>query len=192
MTNANELLKEARTYTGRTDLTIESLIEKEGAYQFSNKKAFQDIYLKVGVVTLTLEGEDAAALRGAAQELAGRLEGLEGVEYVLYDIEPDLAWRLGVLQLRPDELALLPDEDGLLRARLWGAKEAAFKAARLDDGFRPCSVEIEDLGRTGFRWSARREHGPLCGQGIFTAAGAHLVAVAVEAPTITAHQARSV
>ncbi len=59
------------------------------------------------VVTLTLEGEDAAALRGAAQELAGRLEGLEGVEYVLYDIEPDLAWRLGVLQLRPDELALL-------------------------------------------------------------------------------------
>ena len=55
MTNANELLKEARTYTGRTDLTIESLIEKEGAYQFSNKKAFQDIYLKAGVVTLTLD-----------------------------------------------------------------------------------------------------------------------------------------
>lgn len=62
-----------------------------------------------------------------------------------------------------------------------GAKEAAFKAARIDDGFRPCSVEIDDLGCTGFRWSVRGEHGPVFGQGIFTVAGMHLVAIAVAA-----------
>jgi 4'-phosphopantetheinyl transferase EntD len=79
----------------------------------------------------------------------------------------------------PDELSLVPDKDGLLRARLWGAKEAAFKAARLDEGFRPRAVRVDDLGRTGFRWSVQGEHGPVCGQGVFTLAGTHLVAVAV-------------
>lgn len=94
-------------------------------------------------------------------------------------VDPAEAGRALDIWFTPDELALLPDEDGLLRARLWGAKEAAFKAARLDDGFRPCSVEIDDLGRTGFRWSVRGEHGPVEGRGGFTMAGMHLVAIAV-------------
>jgi 4'-phosphopantetheinyl transferase EntD len=96
-------------------------------------------------------------------------------------VDPTEAGRALDVWFTPDELALLPDDDGLLRARLWGAKEAAFKAARLDDGFRPRSVEIEHLGRTGFRWHVRGEHAAVCGQGIFTVADMHLVAMAVAA-----------
>jgi hypothetical protein len=55
VTNADELLVEVRKYTGRDDITLEDLVEKEGVYQFSKKKVFQDIYLKAGVVTLTLD-----------------------------------------------------------------------------------------------------------------------------------------
>ncbi|MFM8734155.1 MAG: 4'-phosphopantetheinyl transferase family protein [Pirellulales bacterium] len=99
-------------------------------------------------------------------------------------VDPAEAGRSLDVWFTPDELALLPDEDGLLRARLWGAKEAAFKAAGLDDGFRPRSVDIVDLGRTGFRWRVRGDHRPVCGQGVFTFAGMCLVAIAVAAKTL--------
>jgi hypothetical protein len=79
----------------------------------------------------------------------------------------------------PGEAAHLPGEDGLVRARLWAAKEAAFKAARLDEGFRPRAIEIESLDRIGFSWRVRGDRGPVCGQGIFTVAGGQIVAVAV-------------
>lgn len=110
-------------------------------------------------------------LAAAACETAG-----VGIDIV----DPAEAGRALDIWFTPDELALLlVDEDGLLRARLWGAKEAAFKAARIDDGFRPCSVEILTLGRTGFRWSVRGEYGPVEGRGSFMMAGMHLVAIAV-------------
>lgn len=80
----------------------------------------------------------------------------------------------------PAELALFP-EDGLLRSRLWAAKEAAFKAARLDDGFRPRAVAIEKLDTAGFRWNVRGRHRDACGRGVFSELGTHLVAVAVAA-----------
>lgn len=79
----------------------------------------------------------------------------------------------------PDERLLLPDEEGLLRARLWAAKEAAFKAARLDERFHPRAVRIHDLRRTTFAWSVRGDHRCVEGQGTFAVAGSHLVAVAV-------------
>lgn len=50
----NELLEQVRKYTGQYELTIKD-IEKEGAYQFSKNKIFQDVYLKAGVVNLTLD-----------------------------------------------------------------------------------------------------------------------------------------
>lgn len=82
---------------------------------------------------------------------------------------------------RPDERALMPD-DGLLRARLWAAKEAAFKAARLDEGFRPLCIVIDDLDRTGFGWRVHGGFVTVRGQGIFIAAGGHVGAIAVAAP----------
>lgn len=93
----------------------------------------------------------------------------------------------------PNELSLLPEEDTLLRARIWGAKEAAFKAARLDEGFRPCAVKITALESTSFRWSVQGNHRKAAGQGIFTLAGMHLCALAVAAATqVEEHPARLV
>ena len=50
-----ELVKYAKEYTKRNDLTMDELLKKEGVYQFSRDRIFQDIYLKAGVVNLTLE-----------------------------------------------------------------------------------------------------------------------------------------
>jgi hypothetical protein len=155
----------------------------------------------IRVAALMPSGRPVAMVRGRSAALSVSVSHIGsmiaaaicGTADVGIDIvDPAQAGRSLDVWFTPDELALLPDEDGLLRARLWGAKEAAFKAARLDDGFRPCAVEIDDLGRTGFRWSVHGEHEPVCGQGIFTEAGTRLVAIAVVASTTTAHQARSV
>ena len=81
----------------------------------------------------------------------------------------------------PDERGMLPGHEGRSRARLWAAKEAAFKAARLDEGFRPLAVAIAPRGRVGFRWSVRGDHRRAGGLGIFTAVGGKVVAVAVAA-----------
>lgn len=152
----------------------------------------------VRVAALMPSGRPVAMVRGKAAALSVTVSHCGGMiaaaacdaAGVGIDIvDPAEAGRALDIWFTPDELALLPDEDGLLRARLWGAKEAAFKAARLDDGFRPCCVEIEDLGRTGFCWNVHGAHGPVCGQGVFTVAGMHLVAIAV-ATDCTAADAR--
>jgi len=78
----------------------------------------------------------------------------------------------------PEELALEPDE-GLLRARLWAAKEAAYKAAGLDEELRPRTVAIESLGLHAFTWTARSGFARAAGEGRFLAAGRHVVALAV-------------
>lgn len=78
----------------------------------------------------------------------------------------------------PEELALEPDE-GLLRARLWAAKEAAYKAAGLDEELRPRTVVIESLGLHAFTWTARSGFARVTGSGRFLTAGRHVVAVAV-------------
>jgi len=66
------------------------------------------------LVTLAFKGDEQAARDAALGKLSQRIEALEGVEYALFDIEPELAWQLGMLQLTPDELAAI-------EARLQGA-----------------------------------------------------------------------
>jgi hypothetical protein len=81
----------------------------------------------------------------------------------------------------PDELALEPDE-GLLRARLWAAKEAAYKAAGIDEELRPRTVTIESLSPGRFAWTARGRYAAAAGGGRFITAGRHVVAVAASTP----------
>lgn len=91
-----------------------------------------------------------------------------------------------------DELAILRDDDDRPRARLWAAKEAAFKAAGLDEGFRPLAVAIARCGSAGFRWSVRGDHRRVSGRGLFGAVGGQAMAVAVAAePTDLHHPSRS-
>ena len=90
-------------------------------------------------------------------------------------------WPLDVF-FTPDELAFLPDDHGLLRSMLWAAKEAAYKAARLDTEFRPRQVTIESLSPNGFTWSIRDRHAEVRGDGGLATVGRHMVAFAATAP----------
>jgi predicted RND superfamily exporter protein len=84
------------------------------------------------LLTVTVQGEDEEALEAFMVELRDAMAESERVEYALYDLDPELAWRLGVLQLTPDELSTL-------KTRLQGALALGpaaanpFVAARLLD-----------------------------------------------------------
>lgn len=78
----------------------------------------------------------------------------------------------------PDELALMPDDVGLVRTLLWAAKEAAYKAARLDVAFRPRQVAIEGLSAAGFTWRVRDRATAVVGAGRFAMVGRHVVGIA--------------
>jgi 4'-phosphopantetheinyl transferase EntD len=79
----------------------------------------------------------------------------------------------------PEELAASSADKHLLRQRLWSAKEAAYKAAHIDAGFRPHDVRIEDLSPTGFHWQLSGPYATVCGVGSFAEVGGCLIAVAV-------------
>lgn len=97
-------------------------------------------------------------------------------------VDPADAGRALDVFFSPDELALVPDDLGLLRALLWAAKEAAYKAARLDAEFRPRQVTITSLSGNEFTWVVRDRHAVVEGVGRFATVGRHVVAVAVTAP----------
>jgi hypothetical protein len=101
-------------------------------------------------------------------------------------VDPADAGRALDVFFSPDELALMPDDLGLLRALLWAAKEAAYKAARLDTEFRPRHVTIESLSPNGFSWVVRDRHALVAGAGRFATVGRHVVAIAATAP-VTGH-----
>lgn len=102
----------------------------------------------------------------------------EGVGVGIDLVDPAEAGRGLDVWFTPDELALEPD-DGLLRARLWAAKEAAYKAAGLDEELRPRTVVIESLEPRAFTWTARGRFAEATGRGRFLKAGRHVVAVAL-------------
>lgn len=183
----------------RVDLAIDTVAEGAGTSAEAARLAEALVAARVEceralvrVAALMPSGRPLAMVRGGSAAIcvslshSGRMIGAAvcataGVGLDIVD--PAEAGRGLDVWFTPDELALIPDEDGLLRARLWAAKEAAFKAARLDDEFRPRVVKIEDLGRTSFRWSVRGQHGRVSGRGIFTVAGMHLVAISVAGAT---------
>lgn len=106
-------------------------------------------------------------------------------------VDPAEAGRGLDVWFTPDELALLPDDHGLLRPLLWAAKEAAYKAAHLDTEFRPRTVTILDLSPSGFTWTAGDRFAHVRGSGRFIGIHGHVVAVAVAAPPRSPFPARS-
>lgn len=77
-----------------------------------------------------------------------------------------------------DELAFLPGRPALLRALLWSAKEAAYKAAGIDTEFRPRRVSITRLCDRAFAWTITAEHVGAHGEGVFRDVGPVVVAIA--------------
>lgn len=140
----------------------------------------------VRVASLPPSGRPVAVVDGESHPVSlsiSHVPGLVGAAacesaWVGIDIvDPAEAGRSLDIWFTPDELALLPD-DGSLRARLWAAKESAYKASRFDAGFSPRSVTIDALTGTGFSWTARHRFGDVLGSGRFTSLGRHVVAVA--------------
>jgi predicted exporter len=56
------------------------------------------------LVTLTFRGEDPVLRDQALGRLVEAMEAVEGVDYALYDLDEELAWQLGMLQLTVAEL----------------------------------------------------------------------------------------
>ncbi len=80
-------------------------------------RATADLLAKDGgveLLSITIDGAKPEVVDAFMRELVGRLESMERVDYALYDIEPDLAWRIGLMQLSPSSL-------GTIRDRLKGA-----------------------------------------------------------------------
>ncbi len=77
-------------------------------------RALQETEGGVEILTIAADGADKDAVDAYMRELVVELEALDTVRYALYDIEPDLAWRIGMLQLTPEELLKI-------RERLQGA-----------------------------------------------------------------------
>lgn len=79
--------------------------------------------------------------------------------------------------LSADERATAADPHGA--ALVWAAKEAAFKAAGLDEGFRPRRVVIRRLTSRDFQWRARGAFCEIVGAGRFVLDDDHVLAIAV-------------
>lgn len=102
-------------------------------------------------------------------------------------VDPAVAGRGLDFWFTPEELALEAD-DGLLRARLWAAKEAAFKAAAFDVELRPRTVVIDSLAPCGFTWSAVTRYRRTSGSGVFGSFGRYVVAIALTSTAVASSQ----
>ena len=146
------------------------------------------------IAALAPSGRPVLSVAGRAAGCAVSLSHVEGLVAAAVTstagvgidlVDPAEAGRSLDFWFTPEELALEPDE-GLLRARLWAAKEASYKAAGLDEELRPRTVAIESLGLHAFTWTARSGFVRAAGAGRFLAAGRHVVAVAVTTSRIAA------
>jgi len=146
----------------------------------------------VRVASLPLSGRPVAAIDGLPAPFSVSISHVRGLcgaaisadGWVGIDIvDPANASRALDVFFTADELLLLPDDHGLLRAMLWAAKEAAYKAAHLDTEFRPRTVMIEQMTPNGFEWFISDGNGGVRGDGCFASAGRYLVAVAAGAGT---------
>ena len=115
----------------------------------------------------------AGGLIGAAVSATGRV-GLDIVDP--RDAGPALD-----IFFTPEEKKVRANNPTLWRARVWAAKEAAYKAASLDAAFQPRRVAITGLGADRFSWLVRYPAGLVRGMGCWCAAGSLVVAVAIAA-----------
>ncbi len=61
------------------------------------------------ILTITIGGASAEVRSAYLDELSTRLEALPAIRYTFHKMEPALAWRIGLMQLEPSELAEIRD-----------------------------------------------------------------------------------
>jgi hypothetical protein len=121
-------------------------------------------------------------LHGAALSLEAQV----GIDI----LHPDDATSSLETFLSSGELAMLPKKSSFFRGCLWAAKEAAYKAARLDIGFQPLRVHILDFTAEGFRWAVSGPYDRVEGVGRLATVNRHIAAFATTpaaAPTTAAN-----
>lgn len=86
----------------------------------------------VNLLTISVEGPDQVTVDAYLQELLARVHALPEVRHALYQVPPELAHRVAILQLNPTELALIRDR---LRGAiaLGAAASNPFLASKLYD-----------------------------------------------------------
>jgi 4'-phosphopantetheinyl transferase EntD len=82
----------------------------------------------------------------------------------------------------PGERHLLAEDRSVSRGMVWGAKEAAYKAAALDAEFRPLEVLIEAADAAHFRWNLGHSWRAVRGVGRFFLVAGQIVVLAVAQP----------
>jgi predicted RND superfamily exporter protein len=112
-------------------------------------KAIKDLEKEEGgvnLLTISVEGEDPAQVDAFAKLLTARLAALPEVDYALYDIDPDLAWNIGLHELPPEDLGIIRDR---LRAAIALGPAAAnpFLASRLLD-LGPLTEKLKSPGQS--------------------------------------------
>lgn len=63
----------------------------------------------VNVLTIAAEGDEPEARDAFLRELQGRIEGLPEVDYVLYELDAETTFKLGLLQMPVEDLATIRD-----------------------------------------------------------------------------------
>lgn len=106
----------------------------------------------VNVLTIAVEGEDKAKREAFMNDLQGRLQALPEVDYVVWQLDPEIAWKVGVLQVPVEDLTNLRDR---LRAALQLGPAIAnpFIAARVLD-LGPMTEKL-NASASGFSLSAQ-------------------------------------
>jgi len=84
------------------------------------------------LLTIAVAGQSTEQVASFARELAEALQAKDTVDYALYELDPDLAWQIGLLQLEPAELTLIEERMSAALALGPGAANP-FIAARLLD-----------------------------------------------------------
>jgi hypothetical protein len=122
----------------------------------------------------TVSVSHAAGLVAVAASSGGAIVGIDVVH--IADAASSLAWCI-----RKEELP--NDEQGdafRSRARVWAAKEAAFKASFVDEPFRPRRVSIAPGSERSFAWRRLTDKGWEGGAGVWLNHDRHMVAVAAQ------------
>lgn len=93
-----------------------------------------------GLLTIAVQGGQDEARRAWTEQLAQELQADPDVAWVLHEVDEELAWRLGMLQLSPEELSQLhaklqgaiqmgpAAQNPLLASRLMGMLAVALRA----------------------------------------------------------------
>lgn len=127
----------------RIDSDILALMPQDEPSTISLKK-LDDEEGGVNFLTIAADGDDPAQLNAFMDDLQKRIEALPGIEWVLWHVDPDVTWRIGLLQLPVEDLVTMRDRLSAALS-LGPAMTNPFIAARVLD-LGPITAKLQNAG----------------------------------------------